>query len=197
MPVVNTRFLSPRLGALAGLTASVAFALLWIAAAYLDGGWTLGKMTLSELGDRSRPGAQLFNTAAVLAGALGLLFSAGLYRVLSTSTLGKMSAAAMGLASVLLIGVGLFPIDTGSAHTAFSYAFFITAAAAMALIIVPAWRSHVLHRSIGALTPVLLGIGIIGVATLEFPAAEALAVSLLLLWMALVSVRMLWHHPAR
>jgi hypothetical membrane protein len=192
---VNTKFLSPRVGAISGIVGSIAFAALWTAAAYQDGSWVLGKMTLSELGDRSRPGALLFNGGAVLAGLLSLVFSAGLYRVLSASALGRLGTATLAAASVCLIGVGLLPIDTGNPHTVVALSFFALSAAAMALLIVPAWRSHVLHRGGGLVTLVLLLISLFGLVTLELPAAEALSVGCLLLWTALIGVRVLWHHP--
>lgn len=193
---MNTAFLSPRVGAIAGIVGSVAFSALWIAAAYQDGSWVLGKMTLSELGDRSRPGVVLFNVGAILAGIMSLVFSAGLYRVLSSSLLGRLGTVTLGIASLFLIGVGVFPIDTGTAHTVASLGFFGLGAIALAMLIVPAWRSHVLHRGGGLLTMVLLLISLVGVATLSIPAAEALSVGCLLLWTVLISIRMLWHHPA-
>lgn len=106
---MNTNPISPRAGAVAGIIGSIAFASLWMAAAYLDGNWVLGKMTLSELGGSGRPGA--------------------------------------------------------------------------------------LHGSGGLLTAVMLLVSLTGVATLEVPAAEALAVGCLLLWTVLIGIRVLWHHP--
>lgn len=193
---MNTKFLSPRVGAISGLIGAVAFAALWTAAAYQDGHWVLGKMMLSELGDRSRPGAMLFNGGAVIAGVMSFLFSIGLYRVLSTSALGRLGAATMGLASVFLIGVGAFPIDTGMPHEAASLGFFFLGAVAMALMIFPAWRSHVLHPSGGLVTAILLLVSLAGLVLLPLAAAEALSVGCLLLWTSLISIRMLWHHPA-
>ncbi|MDW5562730.1 MAG: DUF998 domain-containing protein [Methanomassiliicoccus sp.] len=193
---MNTRFLSPRVGAISGIIGSVAFAALWMAAAYQDGDWVLGGMTLSELGDRSRSGAMLFNGGVIIAGVMSLLFAVGLYRLLSTSKLGKLGAGTLGLASVFLIGIGLFPIDTGSPHTTASLGFFVLGGAAMALLIVPVWRSHVLNRGGGALTAIVLLTAIAGVMTLPLPAAEALAVGCVLLWTVLISIRMLWHHRA-
>lgn len=192
---MNTKFLSPRAGAISGIIGSIAFASLWAAAAYQDGGWVLGKMTLSELGDRSRPGALLFNGGAILAGLMSLAFSIGLFRVLSTSTLGRLGAAAMGLASAFLVGVGVFPIDTGTPHTVVALSFFTLSAVAMALLVMPIWRSHVLHRDGGVLTASLLLISLLGLVTLAIPAAEALTVGCLLLWTVLIGIRMLWHHP--
>ncbi len=189
--------LSPRLGALAGITGSLFFALMWASASLADGGWRLGEMTLSELGDRSRAGHLLFNTGAMVTGALSILYSLGLYRVLSSSTMGKVGAAVMGVASVLLIGVGVFPIDAGLPHTVFSYGLFACAALGLALLVVPFARSYVFHPSMATFTMVLLLVGLAGAAVLSVPAMEALAVGCLLLWATMVSIRMLWHHPAR
>lgn len=193
---MNTKFLSPRVGAISGLIGSVTFTVLWIAAAIQDGNWVLGEMTLSELGDRSRPGAALFNGGGIIAGIMLVIFSVGLYRLLSTSAAGRLGTTTMGLASVMLIGVGVFPIDTGMPHDIVSLAFFMLAAIAMTLIIVPAWKNHVLYHSGGLLTAVLLIVALAGAAMFPLPAAEALAVGCLLLWTTLISIRMLWHHRA-
>ena len=193
--IVNTKFLTPRLGALAGLIGSIEFTVFWVLAATADGGWQLGRMTLSELGDRTPGGALLFNSGTVIAGVLAFLFAIGLYRTLSTTPLGRMGSGLLAIASVLLIGVGLFPIHTGLPHTFFSYAFFIVAVISLATLVVPIWRSHVFHASGGMVSALLLVIGLIGAAGLSTAGAEALAVGCLLLWMGLMSIRMLWHHP--
>lgn len=194
---VNTAFLSPRLGAMAGITGSLFFAIMWTAAVFVDGNWHLGEMTLSELGDRSRSGYLLFNTGAMVTGILSLLFSVGLYKVLSPGLMGRAGAVLMGLASLMLIGVGLFPIDTGTPHTVVSYSFFGTAALALVLLISPFAKSYVFHPSMAMLTGLLVLVCLVGAAILELPGLEALAVGCLLLWMFVVSIRMMWHHPAR
>ncbi len=194
---MNTVFLSPRLGAMAGIAGSLFFAMMWTAAVVADGSWQLGEMTLSELGDRSRNGYLLFNTGAMVTGILSLLFSVGLYKVLSPGIMGRGGAAMMGLASLLLIGVGLFPIDTGTPHTVVSFTFFGSTALALALLIIPFAKSYVFHPSMAMLTAMLLLVGLGAAAILTLPALEALAVGCLLLWMFVVSIRMMWHHPAR
>lgn len=194
---VNTVTLSPRLGAMAGIAGSLFFAMMWTAAVVADGSWQLGEMTLSELGDRFRSGHLLFNTGAMVAGILSLLFSVGLFKVLSPKLVGRVGAAMMALASLLLIGVGLFPIDTGTPHTVVSLSFFGTAALALALLISPFAKSYVFHPGMAYLTAILLLVCLVGAAILALPAIEALAVGCLLLWMFVVSIRMMWHHPAR
>ena len=126
-----------------------------------------------------------------------LLFSVGIYRVLSPGIVGRGGAVMMGLASLFLIGVGLFPIDTGTPHTVVSLSFFGSAAVALLLMIGPFARSYVFHPSMAILTAVLLLVCLGGAAFLTLPAIEALAVGCLLLWMFVVSIRMMWHHPAR
>jgi hypothetical membrane protein len=192
---VNTRFLTPRLGALAGLIGSIVFTVMWTLAAAVDGQWQLGRMTLSELGDRSRAGALLFDSGAVITGFLALVFAIGLYRVLSTTWLGRAGTTILAIASIFLIGVGLFPIDTGEPHTVLSLGFFLLAAASLAALIAPIWRSHVFHPSGGMLTAALLAIPVVSIPLLSVAGVEALAVGCLLVWMAFISVRMLWHHP--
>ena len=193
---MNTKFLTPRLGAYAGLAASIEFAAMWSLAAWTDGHWVLGQQTLSELGDRSRAGAIYFNSAAIITGVLALLFAIGLYRVLSTTAGGRMGTGLLAFAALLLVGIGLFPIDTGTPHTLLSYAFFAIAALALFVLVPPIWKSHVFHASMGLLSFVLLVIGVAGVLLPTISSTEALAVACLLLWMGAMSVRMLWHHPS-
>jgi hypothetical membrane protein len=193
---MNTKFISPRLGAVAGLIASIVFTAMWALAAITDGHWQLGRMTLSELGDRSRAGALLFNSGAIITGLLALLFALGLYRVLSTTTLGKVGSVTLAIGAVLLVGIGLFPIDTDEPHTVLSYSFFLMAAVSMTALIAPIWKSHVFHRTGGLLTAALLVIPLASIPFLPWAGVEALAVGCLLLWMAFISIRMLWHHPA-
>ncbi len=193
--IVNTKFLSPRLGAAAGLIGSVGFATIWAMAVVTDGHWQLGRMTLSELGDRSRAGALAFNSGVIIAGLLGLVFAIGLYRVLSTTTLGKAGSAILAIASIFLVGIGHFPIDTGEPLTVLSYGFFLLAAVSLAILIAPVWKSHVFHPSGGMLTAMLLVIPLISIAFLPAAGVEALAVGCLLLWVFFISIRMLWHHP--
>lgn len=193
---MSIKLFSPRTGAIAGIMASLFFSFMWTAAIITDGGWVLGEMTLSELGDRSRNGDLFFNTGAIVTGVLSFLFSAGLYKLVSPGAMGRLGAALLGLASLLLIGVGIFPIDTGTPHTVVSFSFFGTAALSLAMLIVPFARSYVLHRSMAAFTAALLLLSAASAAVLPIPALEALAVGCLLLWMLVTSIRMLWHHPA-
>jgi hypothetical membrane protein len=190
-----TKILTPRLGALCGLAGAGIFAALWIAAVLADGHWVLGGMALSELGDRSRAGSSLFNSAVIVTGVLGLGYTVGLARALSRNLLAKIGSLVLGAACLFLIGVGVFPIDTGRPHTLASYGFFTLAAAALALLMIPLGRSRIFHRSGGLVTALLLAIPVLCIPLLSLAALEALAVVCLLVWIALISARMLVHHP--
>lgn len=127
-------------GGAAGIALAVFFATMWIAAAAVNGHWILGEHTLSELGGLV-PSRWIFNSAAIVSGLVGIIFSAGLAARLAPSRIGIAGGSLMGVASVGLISVGIFPIDTDSSHTLATIFLFGSAALASFVLIVPTYRS--------------------------------------------------------
>ena len=173
-------------GALAGIIGAVAFSTLWSLAIITDGHWIFGVETLSELGGH-RPGRCFFNTGLIVMGLLSLPFGAVLYRKFEHTNLGKISIGTFVLAAISLIGIGVFPINTGSPHTFFSWAFFSTVIISLTIMLRPIWMFSRLGRPIVVVTlgTVMVGyITIILVATknMELALSEALVVISLLIW---------------
>ncbi len=184
-----------RWGSLAGIAGALTFSILWVAAIIVDGNWLFGLETLSELGG-DRPGRWFFNGGVVVMGALALPFGAALYHKLCVCSLGKISSLMFMLAAVFLIGVGLFPIDTGAPHTFFSWAFFSTAIISLTFMLPPFHQVVCLsHVSLVATAGVVLTgyVTIILVATdlMELALSEALVVIALNLWVLIVGASML------
>ena len=103
-----------------GIVGAIIFAIMWPAAAAITGDWVMGRDTLSELGGKPNAAAPVFNAARVMAGTCSLLFSSELYSVPRA----RAGAALFTIASMGLVMVGLFPIDTGDAHMAATIWFF-------------------------------------------------------------------------
>lgn len=75
---------------------------------------------LSDLGVEGLS-ALFFNSGMVFGGILALIFSIGLIKMLSNKT----GAYALGLSSIALIGIGVFPENINVPHFVASAAFFI------------------------------------------------------------------------
>jgi len=175
-----------RWGSSAGIAGAITFLALWGMAIIVDGHWIFGIETLSELGG-DRPGRLFFNSAAIIMGVATLLFAAALYRRMRRTLLEKVSTLTFAVSSILLVGVGLFPIDTGAAHTFFSWSFFIVVIVSLTLMFFPCQRNMGL-RSIGtiALTGVLITayvtMTLVALDIIELALSEALIVIALNIW---------------
>ena len=179
-----------RLGALAGISVALVFSLMWTSAVVVDGNWRLGEETLSELGG-DRPGAIYFNSGVVFAGVASLVFWLGLRCTVSKTILSRMGTLALFASSVALIGVGVFPIDTGDPHTVASYLFFSLMLMAFLLLTIPFRDSPVFGKgyAIMSLAMAVVSLGVLLLISLEL--AEAVAVASMLLWVLILSAKML------
>ncbi|MBI3190213.1 DUF998 domain-containing protein [archaeon] len=86
---------------------------------------------LSDLG--TGPSSVFFNSGVIIAGLLGIIFSFFLRSAMKNRT-GKEGAVIFAVASIALIGVGIFPGSTPLLHHVFSGAFFILDALAIIVI---------------------------------------------------------------
>jgi len=77
---------------------------------------------LSDLGV-SGPAATIFNSSLIVGGTLSFIFSLGVRKVLP-SKFGWLGVILFAVASLSLIGIGVFPETAGRIHTYFSTAFF-------------------------------------------------------------------------
>lgn len=184
-----------RWGSLAGIAGAVAFSLLWAAAIIADGHWLFGTETLSELGGL-RPGRCFFNTGVIIMGIMTIPFGLAVYQHLTRNVLGRISALIFILAAVFLIGVGVFPINTGAAHTFFSWSFFITIITAITLIVHPYRCDMKLCRlgfaaSVGVVLIGYITLPLVGLGIIELGLSEALVVMGLNVWVVITSVILL------
>jgi len=87
-------------------------------------GYSISTNTLSDLGGTLppvEPSATIFNTSLILMGILSL---AAFYLILKSGGCRLFSACFL-LASLSVVGVGLFPIYAGDIHTYFSFTAFL------------------------------------------------------------------------
>ncbi|MDD1769690.1 MAG: DUF998 domain-containing protein, partial [Methanomassiliicoccales archaeon] len=115
------------IGGAAGLVLPIFFAVMWTLAAVVNGHWVLGRDTLSELGGQV-PSRWIFNVAVIVSGVLGIDFSFRLFVKFADSRLGRAGSVVLAIASIGLVSVGVFPIDTGQPHTIASVFFFTVVA---------------------------------------------------------------------
>ncbi|MCG7844717.1 MAG: DUF998 domain-containing protein [Methanomassiliicoccales archaeon] len=173
-------------GSLAGIVGAVAFSVLWAAAILADGHWLFGTETLSELGG-FRPGRCFFNTGVMVMGIMVIPLGAALYSELGHGMMGRISTAMFSISGVLLVGIGLFPINTGAPHTFFSWAFFSVVIVSLTLMFIQC-RHIIKPRS--AWTVSMAGVLIIAYGTIvlvalglmELALCEALVVIALIVW---------------
>lgn len=178
------------IAAICGLIGAIIFSLMWSAAVYVDGHWIFGEETLSELGG-DRPGRWLFNSGVIIEGVLALVFSTGMYKLMKGYRAGRIGAAIMFLGGVALIGVGIFPIDTGTPHTVFSYVFFGLMLLALSILILPLFRHTLFGKAMGIITLLAVAISLAFLFSSPIPLTEAVAVICLLIWSSAISIQII------
>ncbi|MDD3398599.1 MAG: DUF998 domain-containing protein [Candidatus Methanomethylophilaceae archaeon] len=174
-----------------GMAGAILFSIMWLMAIYADGSWVLGAETLSDLGHPSRDGHPMFNAAAVIAGVLLSFFALGMYQNHQSYLFGRVAMLVALVASLFLIGVGIFPIHVTPYHTIVSYAFFGLMIVALSL-----WTVHDYLRGgqaqyFAGFTAVLLAISLAFLALTEIGMAEAVAVVCIMIWAVVQGIRML------
>ena len=185
-----------RIGALAGIFGAMAFYVLLALAIWLSGGWRFGYDFLSDLGAPG-PYGWLFNSAVMILGALGIVFTWFLYPFVSWSELGKVATITFDLGCVFLMLVGIFPIDTGDLHDNVSWAFFILIVLSLMLMMVPFRDHRTLGRPgfIATLAVVLLTIIdllMVYSGMMRYELCEALVVLCLTAWVLVISAFILY-----
>lgn len=105
--------------------------------------WT--QHALSDLGIKGMP-ALLFNSGVILGGILAFVFSLGLIKTLSN----KSGAYILGLSSIALIGIGVFPETEYLLHLLVSASFFVLLILAL-LIIGLTIKQNQFERNMGVL----------------------------------------------
>ena len=179
-----------RIAPFAAIALSLFFASMWICAVVVNGDWTLGEDTLSELGGAG-PSEWIFNLAVIVSGLIGIFFAIGFDARLRSLKTGRIGCTALAIASVFLISVGVFPIDTGLPHGVVSVLFFTTAALAAMLLLRPIFK-WVGPRGVPFIATVAaLATSFASLALTPLPFAEAVAVASLLAWSLVIGAWML------
>jgi len=173
-----------------GLMISVSFSALWTIAVVVNGNWQLGRDTLSELGG-DVPSRWYFNIAVLIAGLGSIRYSFGLANYLSEQKFGRIGSYVLAVASLGLVSVGIFPIDTGEPHTVASVFFFSVAAIAAFILTFPLAKKFGLRGVPFITTLAVIIVSFISLAVTPLPFAEAVAVGGLIVWIAVMSIQML------
>lgn len=173
------------------MAGAAVFAVLWVSAVSLDGSWTFGEDTLSELGRMGGGGRDLFNSGVIVSALIWIPFALALYRSLGISISTRFACALFLLAALALLCIGLFPIDSGTPHTIASWTFFIVAMCSLLVMSRSVRDSEVYGRVGFALTLIapLLSLGLLALTSV--PLAEAVAVVGLMVWASIMSSLML------
>ncbi len=161
-------------GAWAGIAATLSFITLFIAAVSQYPGYSIDTRYLSDLGVGAGS-AFIFNSAVIIAGVLGLIFSWGMLWHLQKR--GRAGAVLFGAASVSLICIGIFTEKEQALHYLFYGIFFILSAVSALLIAMNfakaiQWISYItaafcIFFAIFRL-PVLEHLAVIGIITFVF-----------------------------
>lgn len=101
--------------------------------------WTSN--ALSDLGVVPGVTAGVFNSGLIICGVLCLMFTIGLYVLLSESMVGRVGVFVFGLACVALTAIGTFPEDVSPTHYLVSVAFFVLLPISLLIIVGGFWRT--------------------------------------------------------
>jgi hypothetical membrane protein len=184
------------IGGVVGVALPVFFGTMWAAAVVVNGHWVLGEHTLSELGG-DVPSRWIFNTAAIVAGLMGVDFSVGLMIRLAPFKTGRAGGALLAIASIGLITVGLFPIDTGGSHTLATILFFGSAALAAFVLLYPVYR-WVGAKGVPFIVQVAaIALSFASIVLTPLPFAEAVAVASLMAMVLAMSLQMIGEKGRR
>jgi len=155
--------------------------MVWVFSVLAYEQWRFGEDTLSELGG-DVPSRHIFNSGVIITGLLSIPFAVSLRMALYSSRLGRAGGYALLSASIGLISVGLFPIDTGDAHAAATVLFFGSIVISAFLLVTPLAKFSG-RRGIPFLCTVcLIVISLLFLALTPIPLAEAVTVGGLLVW---------------
>jgi hypothetical membrane protein len=164
-----------------GLSAVLAFLVLYMIAMSLDSTYVFGKNYLSDLGVSK--GAWAFNTALILVGLLLMPFSVlGLGPALGDTRWAMISKIMLVISALFLVSIGVFTEDAGDVHGVVSYGFFLTMLVAFVFVALALHKSKDLGKFGYGFT---LLVFIFGAALIPMggdPLSETLAVLGIIAW---------------
>ena len=164
--------------------------ILWIAAVIAHGSWEFGRQYLSVLGC-SGLAAILFNSGVIVAGLLAIPYAVGLRRALGGFTAATVGMFTMIVASIGLVGVGVFPMTVGTPHTVAAFTFFGFILLSLIVLAWPIIHTPEFRIVGGSVTVGGLVVVIVSLPLTPPPLLEAITVLVVVVWSVVMSVRML------
>ena len=159
---------------------------------------------MSELGEVGAPNAIFMNVATAILGISILLFAFGLHGI-ARGTSGKVGSSIMLVGGICMVGGGIFPCDPGcvpvsfigSLHETvsligFSAVIFAPFAISQEFTHSEVWRGYRLYSLItGVCTALLVPVFLSETLPLWNGAIQRLMLGILLLWMEVISIKLL------
>ena len=175
-----------RAGSWCGLAGPSIFLITWLAAIASTPGYRVFEHWVSDLGVGG--GAAFFNGGVIVAGLLTIPFAVTLALVLQTSRLGLVGSAVLIVASVALIGVGVFTENAGRMHGIMSISFFASVLLALILLSWPLYRFPAFGPWVGLTNAVLVLVGLLMAAVSSSgPFTETVVVLMVAAWSIVVA----------
>jgi hypothetical membrane protein len=170
-----------------GVASGTGFLVLYSAAAFSDPGYTFMDDYLSDLG--VGPAALAFNAALILAGSMISLFAVtGLLPAFDRrDVIVRAGTGLLALSGVFLVFVGVFTENSGDLHTFFSYSFFLAMLVTVGVVSLALQRERVVGVFGPAVSASVFAVGVALLFAGFTPAAETVAVMLLLAWGVMLS----------
>lgn len=167
-----------------GYAGAVVFFISWFTAVLLDGTWTFGTNTLSDLGISDKLGAVIaFNLfACICSASLWLVEVIGIIR--TESGVGRLYGILAACAMVTLICIGIFNKGMGTIHLVFAWSYLALVVGSM----IVACFSRFFRRKVTAIvTVVMILMCPVVFVILPFPGFEATASAFAVIWSAMLA----------
>lgn len=177
-------------GTACGILGPAAFLTLYIVAMAGDPGYTFFGNYLSDLG--VGPAAWAFNSAVIVAGALGVAFALlGLRPALEPGISSLVGVATVVVGSVFLILVGVFTEDAGHLHVVVSLGFFGSMEIGLFFLSYSLYMTDAMGKPATAITEVAFAVGVLLFAFGFNPQTETVSVLLIIVWcIAIATIRL-------
>lgn len=195
-----------RASAACGIAAPLLSGIVAVSVGFLHPGYSFAEQRLSELGASDAPYAPLFNVMGLMtSGVLVAVLSLGLYSEFSSDRVARIGSGLLALSGASLVMTGIFPCDVGFVEATASGILHGLFAGIGTLAIIGAafamwlglkedavWRNHSwFSLCVAALAVVLYVPYQFGSLTEWEGAVQRLLVMVLLLWIEVMSLKLL------
>jgi hypothetical membrane protein len=157
-------------------------------------GWSLTEWTLSQLGSGGF-GAVLFNSSLAMAGAVMLLFGAGLYEFSDRDRVGVIGAALYILSSGIVVGMSVATVEVQPIHDQAAAALFVALPLSAAVTSVYAWRIGLKPYAVIGFAAAAFSFGVWMVAGSVTALYELMALAPIALWQMALGYWMCYQAP--